>query len=197
MSLGRRFGVCRGRQVPRGRRAGRCRSPGIWALGGVVGVGAHSVGGPGGGDIARGSGMCLRRGVFGWRVCWARCRPFGSAMMRATLRVGLCCCCAAGCRLVTCFRTCRVVFGVVGLLWGSGSAPCADVRCQEVVRAGCPPPPYSWGWARLRSRQVTPGVSGSLWPRGVVVGVVVPPVWTQALVGGSVVCWPSMGPERL
>ena len=83
----------------------------------------------------------------------------------------------------------RVVFGV------AGSGPCAGVRCQGVARVGCPPPPYSWGSARLRSRQVTPGVPGSLWPRGVVMGVVVPPVWTHALVGRSVACRPSMVPE--
>ena len=29
-------------------------------------------------------------------------------------------------------RTRRVVFGVAGFLWGSGSAPCAGVRCQGV-----------------------------------------------------------------
>ena len=93
-------------------------------------------------------------------------------------------------------RTRRVVFGVAGFPWGSGLAPCAGVRCEEVVQVGCPPPPYSWGWARLRSRQVAPGVPGSLWPRGVVVGVVVPTVWMQDLVGGSVACRPSMVPER-
>ena len=90
----------------------------------------------------------------------------------------------------------RVVFEVAGFLWGSGSAPCAAVRCQGIVRAGCPPPPYSWGWVRLRSRQVTPGVPGSLWPCGVAVVVVVLPVWMHALVGGSVACRPSMVPER-
>ena len=52
----------------------------------------------------------------------------------------------------------RVVLGVAGFLWGSASAPCESVRCQGVVQAGCPPPPYSWGWVWLRSRQVTPGV---------------------------------------
>ena len=89
-----------------------------------------------------------------------------------------------------------MVFGVAGFLWGLPSAPCGGVRCQGVVRAGCPPPLYFWGWARLRSRQVTPGVPGSLWPRGVVVGVVVPPVWTHdgagaAVVGGASAarCW--------
>ena len=39
---------------------------------------------------------------------------------------------------VDCARTRRVVFEVAGLLWGS--APCADVRYQGVVQAGCPPP---------------------------------------------------------
>ena len=66
-------------------------------------------------------------------------------------------------------RTRRVVLGVAGFLWGSGSAPRAGVRCQGGVRAGCPPPPYSSGWVWLRSWQVTPGVPGSLWPCGVVV----------------------------
>ena len=94
-------------------------------------------------------------------------------------------------------RTRRVAFGVAGFLWGSGSATCAGVQCQGVVRAGCPPPPYSWGWVRLLSRQVTPGVPGSPWPCSVAVGVVVPPVWTHALVGGSVACWPLIVPERL
>ena len=90
----------------------------------------------------------------------------------------------------------RVVFEVAGFLWGSGTAPCAGVRCQGVVWAGRPPPPYSWGWVRLRSPQVTPGVPGSLLPGGVVVIVVVPPVWTHALVGGSEACRPSMVPDR-
>ena len=93
-------------------------------------------------------------------------------------------------------RTRRVVFEVAGFLWGLGSAPCVGVGCQGVVRAGCPTPPYSWGSVRLRSRQVTPGVPGSLWPCGVVVVVVVLPVWTHALVGGSVACRPSMVLER-
>ena len=93
-------------------------------------------------------------------------------------------------------RTRRAVFDVPGFLWSSGAAPCAGVRCQGVVRARCPPPPYSWGWVRLHSRQVTPGVPGSLWPRGVVVGVIVPPFWMHALVGGSVACRPSMVPVR-
>ena len=92
----------------------------------------------------------------------------------------------------------RMVFGVAepGFLWGSGPGPCAGVRCQGAARVGCPLPPYSWGWARLCSRQVTPGAPGSLWPCGVVVGVVVPPVWTHAVVGGSVARRPSMMPER-
>ena len=76
----------------------------------------------------------------------------------------------------------RMGIGVVepGFLWGPGLDPCAGVRCQGILRVGCLLPPYSWGWARLRSRQVTPGAPGSLWPRGVVVGLVVPPVWTRA-----------------
>ena len=92
----------------------------------------------------------------------------------------------------------RVVFGVAGLgfLWGPGPGPCAVVRRQGVARVGCPAPPYAWGWAPLRSRQVTPGAPGSLWPRGVVVGVVELLVWTHALVRGSVARRPLMVPER-
>ena len=89
-----------------------------------------------------------------------------------------------------CVWTCRVVFGA------AGSGPCACVRYRGVAQVGCPPQPYSWGLARLRCREVTPGVPGSMSPRGVVVGVVLPPVWTHALVGGSVACRPSMVPER-
>ena len=93
----------------------------------------------------------------------------------------------------------RVVFGVVepGFLWGLGLGPCAGVRCQGVASVGCLLPPYSWGWARLRFRQVMPGAPGYLWPRGVVAGVVVPPLWKHAVVGGSVACQPSMVPECL
>ena len=92
----------------------------------------------------------------------------------------------------------RVVFGAVepGFLWGPGLGPCAGVRCQGVARVGCLLLPYSWGSARLRSGQVKPGAPGSLWPRGVVVGVVVPPIWAHALVGGSVTRLLSMVPER-
>ena len=91
----------------------------------------------------------------------------------------------------------RVVFGVLepGFLWCPGLGPCAGVRCQGAAWVGCLLPLYSWGWARLRSRQVTPGAPGSLWPRGVVVGVVVPPVQMHDLVGGSVARRPSMVPE--
>ena len=77
-----------------------------------------------------------------------------------------------------------------GLPVGSGSVPCAGVRCRGAARAGYPPPPYSWGRVGLRSWQVMLGVPGSLWPLGVVLVVVAPPVWTHALVGGSVVCRP-------
>ena len=68
----------------------------------------------------------------------------------------------------------------------------AGTLCGCGVPGGCPgrPPPYSWGRVGLRSWQVMLGVPGSLWPRGVVLVVVAPPVWTHALVGGSVVCWP-------
>ena len=84
----------------------------------------------------------------------------------------------------------RVVLGVAGFLWGSGTVLCAGERCRGVARAGCPPPPYSWGWVWFRSRQVMPGVPCPLWSCGVVLVVVAPPVWTHALVGGSVACRP-------
>ena len=91
-----------------------------------------------------------------------------------------------------------VVFGVWELccLWGPGLGPFAGVRYQTVVRVWCLSPPYSWGLARLRSRQVTPAVLGSLWLCGVVAGVVVLPVSMHALVGGSVARRPPMVPER-
>ena len=91
---------------------------------------------------------------------------------------------------VGCAQARRVVLGDAGSLWGSGPVPCAGVRCQGAARAGYPPPPYSWGRVGLCSWQVMLGVPGSLWPRGVVLVVVAPPVWTHALVGGSVVCRP-------
>ena len=84
----------------------------------------------------------------------------------------------------------RAVLRVSGFLWGSGPVPCAGVRCWGVAPAGCPPPPYSWGWVRFRSRQVMPGVPCPLWSCDVVLIVFVPPVWTHALVGGSVACRP-------
>ena len=83
-----------------------------------------------------------------------------------------------------------LVFGV------AGSGPCAGMRCQGVARVECPPPPYSWGWARLRALQVTTGAPGCLLSRGVVVGVAVPPFSTPVLVGGSVARRPLMVPER-
>ena len=98
-------------------------------------MGAHSVGGPGGGGVGRGSGMCLRSGVFGRRVCWAHCRPVRCAMARAGLRVGLCCCSLAGCWLVTvCGRDerCLRCRASLGLEIGS---PC-----------GCAVPGGCWGW---------------------------------------------------
>ena len=90
----------------------------------------------------------------------------------------------------------RVVLGVAGFLWGSGPVPCTGVRCRGVAQAGCPQPPYSWGWVWLCSRQVMPGVPSSLWPCGVVLVVVAPPVWTHALVGVSVACQPYMVLDR-
>ena len=42
-------------------------------------------------------------------------------------------------------RTRRVVFEVAGFLWGSGSAPCAGVRCQGVVWGGGPTNPVFKG----------------------------------------------------
>ena len=91
-----------------------------------------------------------------------------------------------------------VVFGVVEphRLWGLGLGPCAGVRCQGVARVGCLLSPYSWSWARLVSRQMTPGAPGLSWLRAVVPGVVVPPVWMHVLVRGSLACRPPMVPER-
>ena len=155
-----------------------------------MGVGAHSVGGPGGGGVGRRSGMCLRGGMLGPLSAGQVCQGAGGAPGVPLLLLP--CWLLAGDRM----RMGRVVFGVAGFLCGSGSAPCAGVRCQGVVLAGCPPPLYSWGRARLRSRQVTHGVPGNLWPRGVVVGVIVPPVWKDAFVAGSVACRHSMVPER-
>ena len=91
----------------------------------------------------------------------------------------------------------RVVLGVAGSLWGLGPVFLAGVRCRGAARAWYPLPPYLWGWVGLRSWQVMLGVPGSLWPRGVVLVVVEPRVWTHALVGGSVVCRPQMVPDRL
>ena len=64
-----------------------------------MGVGMHIVGGAGVGGVGRGSGVCLRVGAVGRRVCWAW--PVRCAIMRAGLRVGLCCCRLAACRLWT------------------------------------------------------------------------------------------------
>ena len=67
-----------------------------------------------------------------------------------------------------------------GLPVGLGAA----TLCGCAVPGGCPgwapPPPYSWGRVGLCSWQVMLGVPGSLWPRGVVLVVVAPPVWTHA-----------------
>ena len=120
------------------------------------------------------------------------CRGVGGAPVgpESSLPGGL----SAGARVWTHW----VVFGVVQLdpLWGPGLGPFAGVRCQGVVQVGCLLPPYSWGWARLRSRQVTPGVPVQLWLRGVVAGAIVPPIWMHVLVGASVACGPPMVPER-
>ena len=60
-----------------------------------------------------------------------------------------------------------------------------------IVKGGIPSSRrYLPTYLGLRSWQVMLGVPGSLWPRGVVLVVVAPPVWTHALVGGSVVCRP-------
>ena len=93
----------------------------------------------------------------------------------------------------------RVVFGVVelGRPFGPALGPFAGVRCEGGARVGCLPPPYSWGWAWPLSQQVTRGAPGSLWLRGGVAGVVVPPVSMHVLVAGSVACRPPMVPERL
>ena len=46
-------------------------------------------------------------------------------------------------------QTRRVVFELAGFLWGSGSAPCADVRCQGVVRVPTVPVFVGLGTAPL------------------------------------------------
>ena len=155
-----------------------------------MGVGVPGVGGPGGGGVGRGSGVCLCGGVVGWLVCWVRCRPVRCAMARAGFQVGPVLLLLGWLPAVDRAQARRVVLGVAGSLWGSGPVSCAGVRCRGVARVGYPPPPYLWGWVGLRARQVMPGVAGSLWPCGVVLVVDAPPVWTHALVGGSVACRP-------
>ena len=91
----------------------------------------------------------------------------------------------------------RVVLGVAGFLLGLGAGTLCGCAVPGGSRAGYRLPPYLWGRVGLRSWQVVLGVPGSLWPRGVVLVVVAPPVWTHALVGGSVVCRPQMVPDRL
>ena len=185
MPLGCRFGLCGACGWSPGADAlgvagawGLGLSVGLWAWGRVVpkgrvlvvsgGVAVHvCVGGPSGGACA---GPSVGRFGLPWRG-----RGSGGPVL--PLPGGL----PAGGRV----WTRRVVFGVFepGCLWGPGLGPFAGVRCQGVVRVGCPLPPYSWGWAQLGSRQVTPDVLGSLWLCGVVAGVVVPPVWMHVLVG--------------
>ena len=128
-----------------------------------MGVGVHGAGGPGAGGVSRGSGTCLRGGAFGWRVCWALHRPVRCAMAWAGLRVGLCPLLPGGLPAEDRVWT-RRVFGVAepGFLRGLGLVPRAGVRCQGVALVGCLLPPYSWGWARPRSRHVTRGSPGSL-----------------------------------
>ena len=166
-------------------------SVGLWAWGRTVPKGRVLVVsvGPAVRVCVRGplAGACAGPSVRRFGVPW---RGRGSGWACCPLPGGL----PAGGRV----WTRQVVFGVVepGRLWGRGVGPFAGVRCEGVVRVGCLLPPYSWGWTRLRFRQVTPGVLGSLWLCGVVAGVVVPPVWMHVLVGGSVACRPPMVPER-
>ena len=146
--MGRRFGVCGGLQVvSRGRCAGR-RSLGIGALGGVVSVGVHGAGGPGDGGVGRGSGTCLRRGAFGWRVCWALRRPVRCAMVLAGLQVGLCRRCPAARRLAT---------GWCLGLWSRASCGARGWVRVRVCRARgflgsgayCPSDPFCTPWCHV------------------------------------------------
>ena len=196
VSLGCWLGLCRGqRMAPLCQCAGCRQSLGTRAHSGSLGMGAYRAEGPDVGSVGRGS--CTRRceGAFGWRVCGALRRPDWCAVVWAgglvsPLPGGL----PAGGRV----WTRRVVFWFLeaGHLWGPGLGAFAGVRCQGVARVGCLLPPYSWSWARLPSRQVTPGAPRPLWLRGVVTGVVVPLVWTHVLARGSVACQPPMVQER-
>ena len=100
--------------------------------------------------------------------------------------------CAAAAWLAAGCEPCAGATGGVrccGLPVGLG----AGSLCGCAVPGGClglVPPPNSWGRAGLRSRQAILGVPRSLWPCGVVLVVVAPPVWTHAPVGGSVACRP-------
>ena len=109
--------------------------------------------------------------------------------------------CVAAARLLAGWRPCVNApcggWGCgAGIPVGRGAGP----MCGCAVPGGCsgevPIPTYLGGLARLRSQQVTPGAPGSLWPRGVVAGVVVLPVPTHALFEGSVARLPSILPER-
>ena len=163
-----------------------------------MGVAAYGAEGPGVNGVGRGSGTrpCLGglrvARVWGPPSAGLVCRGVGGAPGGPVLRL------PGGLPAGGGVWTRRVVLGVVelGCLWGPGLGPFAGVRCQDNARVGCPLPPYSWGWARLYSRQVTPGAPRPLSLRGVVAGIVVPPLWMHVLVGGSVACRPPMVPER-
>ena len=183
--LGCRLALCRGRRmVPRGRCAGCCRSLGTGALRGLTDVGVHGAKGPGVGGVGRGSGTCLCRVTCVLRACGALRRPVWCAEASAGLRPGLCCRC----------------------LEAAGWQPRVDASGGVFLSGAC----GAWGWANLRvcgaeglfglgaycPRQVKPDVPGSLWLRGVVARVVLPPVWMHVLVGGSVACPSRMVPEQ-
>ena len=92
-------------------------------------VKVNGVGGLGGGGVGRGSDVCLCGGAVGQRVCWARCWPVRCAVVRARLRMGLCCCRLAGCRPWTVRRRdgwCKGLWASCGargrfLLWVCGA----------------------------------------------------------------------------
>ena len=85
--------------------------------------------------------------------------------------------------------------GAPGCGAGSPVGPGAGLICGYVVPRGFSGQ-VPTAAVFVGSRQVTPGAPGSLWLRGVVAGVVAPPVWMDDLVGGCVACRPPMVPDR-
>ena len=92
----------------------------------------------------------------------------------------------------------RVAFWVVDMgRWrGPRLGAFVGALSRAVAQAGCLWLPYSCGLACFSFRQVEPGVSGMLWPRGAAAGVAVLPVGLHVLAGGFVACRPPMVPER-